>query len=530
MKEKIRSYIFNPGFILIVIFCIIFFTDGLNAMQHQLIGYDEGYNATVAANQARHGEYRVSYPFEIPFYNMITTGVPVLLPTAVLYRAFGINYITSGIVPLIYMTLSIIVLWIAISKCFENSKAGKFTASMLVLFLIISDKLIPIISTRLLGEGACILFLALAWLLMAKGYSSKNNIPFFGAGFFVITTFLTKSATIFFLVSLIGIILFEAIIRNIKISNAISFLMGLVGGFIVVDAFKFRELEGYERWADWWHMEWGNMLDQSGQIAEMPTFNEKFAYLSEIFGTNKYVALFSVLLPVLTYLAFLILKLRKKPINMDNATYCGCLLAIAGSSLEIFYILFGGGGLSYERRHAVNEVFVKVFSLVLIGKLVLWLISKAKEKNYKYICALAAFSVLTIYAIVALDMPGSVKNYIVKQHEDDYDLVLMREFLSEIDEISPDAKLYCNGWWQEPDISLFLDRDFEDLSELDPETVDTTESYFFIGRRSDTNTAKDAEDSYGIKLERVNDIQVDYNDLNGYNSNELFSIYRISSK
>ena len=162
--KKLRSLVMNPFFIIITIFCCIFLIDGINTIQHQIIGYDEGYNATVAANLVRHGEYRVSYPYDIVFHNIITTGTPVLLPTAVLFKLFGINYITCAIVPLIYMTLSIFAIWVIMCRCLDFGKIGQFISIILVSLIIISSAaaLIPYISTHLVGESACIFFFEIA--------------------------------------------------------------------------------------------------------------------------------------------------------------------------------------------------------------------------------------------------------------------------------------------------------------------------------------------------------------------------------
>ena len=121
-------------------------------------------------------------------------------------------------------------------------------------------------------------------------------------------------------------------------------------------------------------------MGQSGQKDVKPPFIEKFEYLTEILGFNQYISLLIIALPVVLYLIFLYMKLRKKTLNISKASYCACLLGIAASSLEIFYVLFGGEGLIYSRRHVVNAIFLKVIFLIAIGRLIIWIISWAKEK------------------------------------------------------------------------------------------------------------------------------------------------------
>lgn len=525
--KKIFSLIKNPCLIIMLIFCAIFFIDGINSIQHSIIGYDEGYNATVAANLVRHGEYRVSYPYDIVFYNMITTGTPVLLPTAVLYKFFGINYVTSAIVPLIYMTLSIFAIWVIISKSLNFGKTGQFISLIMISLIVLSDSvLIPSISTHLIGESACIFFLAIACLLLERGYSSAKNIPFIGAGVMVMASFLTKSSTIFFLVSLIGLILFETLIKNISIKNALSFYFGLAGGFVIIDSYKFKQL-GLVDWLDWWDMEWDNMLGQSGQKDVKPPFIEKFEYLTEILGFNQYISLLIIALPVVLYLIFLYMKLRKKTLNISKASYCACLLGIAASSLEIFYLLFGGEGLIYSRRHVVNAIFLKVIFLIAIGRLIIWIISWAKEKKRIYY-ALTIIPILILLFLFPINqLLSCAKDYVTLKKEDEYDFKLIKTFLSDVNEINPEAHIFCNGWWQEPLVTLFLDRTMEDISGLDEYDLNTIEAYFIIGRRFDGCSIEDVEEAHDITLERANDIPVDYDAFWTGNGSNLFTIFRI---
>ncbi len=526
--KRLRSLFLNPFFIIITIFCCIFFIDGINTIQHQIIGYDEGYNATVAANLVRHGEYRVSYPYDIVFYNIITTGSPVLLPTAVLYKLFGINYVTSAIVPLIYMTLSIFAAWVIMSRSIDFGKVGQFISIIMVSLIVLSDSvLIPYVSTHLVGESACVLFLAIACLLFEKGYSSTKNITFFCAGVMVIAAFLTKSSTIFFMVSLIGLILFETLIKNISKKNALSFYYGLAGGFIIIDSYKFKQL-GFTNWLDWWDMEWDNMLGQSGQKDIKPPFSEKFEYLRDIMGFNQYVSLIVIVFPIALYLFFLYMKYRKKALNINNAYYCTCLLGIAASSLEIFYLLFGGDGLIYSRRHIINALFLKVVFLIGLGHLIKWIIFEAREKKIIYLYALIIIPVLVLIFLFPIkQVHACAKNYITQQKDDDYDLALMKNFLSDVNKINPEAHIFCNGWWQEPDVTLFLDRDMEDISNLDEYDLNTEEAYLIIGRRFDGSSIEDVKEAHNITLERVNDISVDYDAFWAFNGSDLFSIFRI---
>lgn len=517
----------DPGLILIIIFIIFVFVDDINSINHQLIGLDEGYNATVAANLVRHGKYYVSYPDYIVFANIITTGPLVILPTALLFKVFGVNNITASIVSLIYVSIGILLIWNILKKCFKNNYAGSILAAVFTALFVLTDKLIPNVSTHLYGEGACFCFIAGACLLLGKGYSSKKNIAFVFAGFLVIASFLTKSSIIFILVALLGIMLFERIIKNVSTANLLSFYGGAAGGFVLLDSYKLYALGSLNNWLQWWRDEWDNMLSQSGQTEEKPAFIEKFDYISNIFGIDKYAALFLIVLPVILYCFWLYLKFRKKEQQADNNLYCVVLCGIAASSLEIYYLLFGGSGLMYPRRHFVNEFFVKLVIVVILGRVLIWLSAKPKNKSTDARYGILLLAMVMVLVFPYLKIKDSIKSYWYKKQSDDYELIYMKELLAEVDELGPDAVLFSYGWWQEPDVTLFLDRKLTDIQDVDIDQLDYNNSYFIVGRRFDCKSTDLIKQYFHIELEEIDNIDVDYEKCYGHNSNELFSIYRI---
>ena len=515
---------------LLTAFCVLIFIYGINMMQHQPIGYDEGYNATVAANFARYGEYRVSYPEPITFYQMITTGTPVILPTGLLYMLFGINGVTSAIVPLFYCVGTIIVLFLLLRRCFTTCPHGNAIALVLVCVSILSEKTLQYVSTHLIGGVACAFFLLLSALLLSYGYSSGKNRYFMLSGSFVMASFLTKSSTVFFLVALIGLIVIETVLKRISIRNMLFFVAGLIISLLIIDSYKIFQLGGLNEWLRWWGAEWQNMLSQSGELAAKPSFGEKFAYLSKVFGASKYVAACLVVLPTIAFVSFTLLQHNGKARHINDASRCVILLGVAASSLEVYFVLFGGEGLVYARRHFVNEYLVKITALLLIGQISSWIIGTRGIKLWKAV-PVAIVALVALFLSFPLQTVIEVtKDYIDKQTSDDYELVLMGDFLRDVDSLGTDASLYCYGWWQEPNVTLFLnDRKMNDIGSMDTARLNSEESYLIIGRRFDHANLDDIRNAWHVSLTKVNSIDVDYNRLPPYNSYDLFSIYKIES-
>lgn len=517
--------------ILLVVVCALVFVDGINVMQHQLIGYDEGYNATVAANFARYGEYRVSYPEPIAFYQMITTGTPMVLPTSLMYKLFGINGITSAIVPLFYCIGTIVVLFLLLRRCFDARPYGAAISLFLVCISVMSENALQYVSTHLIGEIACTFFLLLSTLLLSYGYSSGKNRYFVLSGAFVMASFLTKTSTVFFLVAITGLIVIEAMLKRIKMRSVLFFAAGLILGLVIIDSFKFYQLGGLNKWLQWWSAEWQNMMSQSGELAAKPSRSEKFAYLSAIFGTNKYVAVCLIAIPTMLYVVLTFLQHNGKARHINDASHCVILLSLAASSLEIYFVLFGGEGLVYARRHFVNEYLVKNTMLLLVGYAVTWIIG-TKSKWPLSIRKTAPVFICTLVALFLTFPPQQIvetaKGYLNKQTSDDYELTLMGNFLHDVDSLGADATLYCYGWWQEPNVTLFLnDRKMNDIHLANNARLDDGKSYLIIGRRFDHANIDDIKNGWNVNLTKVNSITVDYDRLTPYNSHDLFSIYKM---
>lgn len=535
MKRKnIKSYSreFMVGAILLMLLLFLFITDGINVIQHQLIGYDEGYNASVAANVMRYGVYRTSYPAKITFYNLITTGQSVLLPTALLYQLFGINNITSTIVSLIYGALDIILFWWLLHKCLPDKKGKYLLASMLVYIILMTDQLFLSVSLYLRGESASLCFLLSFFICFIYYHETRKKIYMIISGCMVAFSFLTKTSMIFFAVSLSGIILLEMLItKRIKIWDGFCFLGGFLTGIVLMDLYKLIQIGGLNQYIAWWINEWINMLTQSSGVDTAYDIRAKIDYLEMIFGYNKYFCLFILAIPSILYLFHIITSLLKSKKQMPDKTVTAVIAGVSGSSLIIYFILLGGSGLVYNRRHAVNELAVKFFVAYAMGTLLLVLIDrikkKADEKTSLTRMILASIGLISLFpAIRPQNIKSSTAAYLDKTDEDSYELQLMNDFIEQVDNLGEDAVLYCAGWWQEPIITLYLDKDMYNIYNV--QRLDHENGYFIVGRRFDYSSVAYCADIWRTSFTEIDSIEVDYNRLYPYDANELFSIYKIN--
>ncbi len=552
--------------VIMFIALLIFFTDGLNTINYYLPEYDDAYNATVSANFARYGQYRVSYPKDIVFYNLITTGVPVLLPTAIIYKIFGISEVTTGIVPLVYATLSLILIFILLCNCWGNVKGRYIVSALLTLIFFFSGTWLDYMSTRLLGEGASAFFLLLALLFFQFFYTKKKRLFLFLAGFFVAPAFLTKSAMIFFVVVFSGLIFIDGVfLKQIKKRNVVDYHLGFISGFFIFDLFKLITLGGLKNYCQWWICELFNMFNQSSGVDLAYSVKTKFDFLHEILFYNNYLCLFFMLVPVAIYLVYFVKTFFGKRELAEKFAVMR-FAGLGGASLLWYFLFFGGAGLIAARRQSVNALFIKLSFTWLLGYIFFTILKLKREKalslKKKLISALLIACLL--YAFVPYGRcKVMIRDYIKKENSESESSKITKEFLKKIELLPADASLYSYGWWDEPLITLFLDRRINDISglyarkqllemgKLDDirkmlkkirqnvylDLIDNAQpiekdSYFIVGRSIRDIMKKDLEDNLGLKLIKVDGVSFnDYADDESKKSGfDLCSIYKIEDR
>ena len=540
-NKKNVNWQFILSFIILSLFVAYFIYDGINFIQYDFLSYDDAYNATVAANMFRYGKYMVSYPSNIVFYNMITTGPVVLLPTSLLYHLFGINSITSRIVPLIYGALDIIILYYIFILCLKKFRYKYVISSFMSILLCLSDSLFIYTSNHLIGESASLFFILLGILCLILFYDRLNNIYLFVFGGCLAVSFLTKSSMIFFAVSFFGLMFIEFLFKRISLKQLFLFFSGFLIFFIIFDLFKFIQLGGIIPYVHYWKDEIQNMFQQSSGIDVSVRFKDKFFYLNEIFQISPYISIIIVLVPIVIYLYVFfnsIFKNKefKKFVSKYQELYSIILLGIAGDSLIAFFLLLGGNGLMYARRHIVNSFSVKITFIFIILYIIYFASFKLRKTGIsrrvnKFVCVVIGIILLsTVFPMYHL------KNNFVdmnqKSYHPDYRMVLMNELEETINKLDGEFVLYTAGWWQEPNITL----DYPNVKMISIFDVAYNgyqlagNDYFLVGSVIDNISTSDIENLLHIKLTRVNQNVIDYSqDLNRFNRMDfdLFSIYRI---
>ena len=532
-----KSHDFYAGAILITLFLAFFIIGIINFVSSQPIQFDGAWNASIATNLIRHGEYRVSYPQPLPFYFKISTGLPVLLPASWLMNWLGVSNVSINLIAIIYASLAIILFWILLSLCLpKDFKFRWILSSIIVILLILSDPAYNIISGNLFGEPACIFFLLMAMIAWLKYYDSRKNILLFFSGAMLALMFLTKVATIFILVSCFGILLIETLLT--KRMSWKSFYLGIGGfisGFALTDGLKLYSLGSFREYLQWWITEWRDMIHQSGGDGN-PSILQKYDYLERIFGSNPFFGLLFIVIAILIYL-YGLRFLRKQYSSKHGHIimgYCG----LSGASILVYYLLFGSQGLMKYRRLAVNEIFVRLCIIFLLGCLIICFIdlcrrwSRNDGNTPKNKVFLTLFSILLlIWGVFPPSQISKNLSTLLGSGEPTYYLRTMHRFLDEVDHLPQDATIYTAGWWQEPNVTIFLDREMTDVTKSECRKEPSENDFFIIGLAYNAYRKADIENYLNAELTRYDEINVNYDSIYIIGNKEdldLFAIYKVN--
>ena len=516
------------GLFLIAFFLLFFLIDGINTIKYGLIAYDDAYNATVAANMVRIGKYVVTYPSEIIFHNIITTGPLVLLPTAIIYKLFGISSLTTGIVPLLYSVVDILLIFIIICKCTKNTKYNYILAAIGTSLLCMGDTIFTYISTHLLGESASLCFVLLTTFFLLNWKEKSKNKDLFLAGGFLAASFLTKSSMIFIVVSFLGLMIIEWLTKKMTFKQFLTFILGFLFFFGILEIFKLLQLGGPRRYLQYWDREWANMLKQSSGIDTSVQMSTKFWFFKDIFSSFAILGVFLTLLPVLLYACNFIRRILNKKEIFSTETNCLLFTGVASASLLVFFLLLGGNGLMYARRLIVNSFLLKIVGFILMTRYLTYL--KQKKKSKKTMMIGTIFLLLLMMASPKLIENGG--DLLQKESEDTYEKQLMNNLIEDIKEYDKQGIVYVADWWQEPNITLFLpDYKMYNVYEKEFQNDDSEIRYFVVGSVMDQLEIKDIEDATNTKLERVSQTQIDYTqDIEQFDRKDLdlYSLYKMT--
>lgn len=512
-KEKLIKYIPH---ILFVLLLILVFTDGINLIRTRGFDFDDCYNGQVAANFAKTGKYMTSYPTETVFHNIITTGQNVLMFTALLYKIFGVGYIATGLVPLMYGLGAVVYMYLIFRQIVGGKYGSWFALFGCVLFLG-NDYWFESVSTGLKGEPAAFFYVVAAALLLICGMQGKSRTTTHGgdvvdgdfaqiastrhtvgnrvnkgsycaiffAGICIASALIAKTSSICFVIVFFTVLLIETVLtRRFKWKSFAAYLCGTVVGFCGWEIFKLWQYDWHvSSVLQWWINEKSNAASQTGTSSlfgncTLPQIAQHFDSLKWLFDTNPVCIALLVILPIVGYLICFVKGMMKKETMLSPMVH---LFGLSGDSLLIYFVLFGSDGLIARRMCAyASVVWVYDIGVLLVMVQNLKTIvtdlregqdiekSATSEQKIKSMKKLILQSVLVIMLILSCrftDQKVFLTDYVQKEEKSD-NVWAMEEMVQYLKALPEDATIYIYGYWQAPELSLFSGRRFVDIQKV----------------------------------------------------------------
>lgn len=469
------------AFLLFFAFLVLWIGDRSNAMLCRTISFDDAYNAQVSKNFAEFNKYETSYPETIVFSNVITTGPTMLVPTGILFKAFGISELSIGLVPLIYSCIVLISIWILCLKIFERIKYRIVLSTLLTIFFVLINSWINYLSIILLGEIASFAFTLLATIELVNFFRKSKTKYIYMCGFFMANSFVSKSSQIFMCITITGCLLVNIFLfGKIKVKQWLLYILGVINGLFIWDIFKLFQFGSINGVIQWWIDEKANMFNQTQTVSVFDNFSiglirERFLYVNQIIRAPYWLIVIYLIIPIIFFI--ILLSMNKQN---NNAYQAVCFYSLACESLIVYFVLFGSEGLMYARRMAVYGDGLVLFDWIIIS--CFFIMYKERNKR-KYLSVVIAGMVCCIglYGNNEL-IYANCSSLICKetQSEDKKSTELLVNYINQLPE---DAVLYTYGWWQAPEVSLFLNKVFKDISSTYPniENINFDKSYFIVG-------------------------------------------------
>ena len=465
---------------------ITWFVFGIYRIDRNGLTFDDSYNAQVAAHFAQTLEYAVEYPDVIPCSVKITTGPTMLLPTALLYRLFGVSALTTQIVALLYSVLLII----AVFK-FADFIVKRWTwasLAVLICFMLASNWLYSL-SIVLLGEIAALFFVVASLYHLCKFIEERYVRCLFLSGMFLAFSLVTKTSQVFMCIVIPILLLFNVIVfRNIKFKNLIRWSVGFVFGYGIFEAFKFWQLGSVEAYINNWNEQRENVYSQTGTSNFFDRFDaaqikERWDYLQYVFGLNSVARMVLMLVPIIVIIVLLIKRFTSIAVKR-GIVYMIAAYGVAADSMLVYYVLFGSAGLTYARRMAVYSETLFICNLMLLATFTYYAFSPVSWEGEKKLMAKIIAPILCIICVILCvpTIKNSLANYTkLPEYSATHDA--NERLVDFVETLPDDANLYTYDWWQAPEISLMTDLTFKDISSQydDITKIDFEKSYVIAG-------------------------------------------------
>ena len=475
----------------------------INVFNSSFISFDGGWNAQVAANYAKTGEYATTWPAGAVFNRVITTGQTMLLPTAWIFKLFDISFETIAFIPLCYMIGFIFVLYSFIKKMVAeilecertNQKEINIQSnviSLLILIVMWSVLKLTLYSFDLCGEGATLFFIAVGLLGINNYKNKEKSLWLILTGIAFVGAIMTKLVSVCF-VAVATVILIIYIIQRNRVKDMWNLAGGMIVSFLSMDFIKFQQLKyNLKNYILWWidYFKYNLELNQSDNHMSLA---EKMLCYENAFQLQRYWGLLALGVGIcILIFAGLQGVFRKKWCIPIEIFICG----LGGVSYILVSIFISKGGALWTRRLIIHFVFFILYLILTCTQFIVELLkqkSEHKEKDFpKLINIIIKVIGIVIIAVSIIPALGSgirelVSLSAVKREEQEL-------LFEQVSKLSEDARLVTRDWRFSSAMSTLADMEIVHMDEVD---FSSNVDYYYI---SEDYLVQDILDAFNYNI------------------------------
>jgi hypothetical protein len=505
---KTDHFIQNPEnwlFIATILLIVVFMIKCVSVALTSAFSFDGAYNVQVAQNLEKYFTYSTNYQTNYDsklFDPKISTGIPVLLPVAIIFIFFGESFASGLIVNAIYLILLAFAIFYFLKKCLN---LNGFLSLLSIIMLYGTPNLFTN-GLGLLGEVPMCFYLLMMLIFLHKYEDTYNLKYLFGAGLFIGLGYLTKTVILISIPALVFATTFDLIVKkqfvlrkcgNVKrYFKDYSFLpLGFAVPILAFEFFKLISL-GITVYLQWWGKQWVSIMqfagidqgysDTTGSFAK---FTTHINYLSSFL--DLHVTIIELLLTILLISFFAILaygifhlRIKQKPKESEKILFSNSVLVLITITLSYYgwWLLITPTQVAWERHIFVGYILLEI-CLILIASFILKYGERMipKTKKIPYIL----FKIFTIGYIGLLLMGTSfdlihTKNYLIS-FDDTPEKTTLLKAGHYIRNLPKDAEIFGYYWWQAPVVAFASGRTFDDiLTNIEMRKVGSLNEKYFV--------------------------------------------------
>lgn len=422
------------------------------------VSFDGAMNLNTAVSLAAGTGYGFFYDTFFPF--PAQTDGPFVIPAALLIKLLGVSPLSTQAVNLAYLLALLPLAAVLLMRL--------GLPSWLALLGTLAAVSVPGFAEYAMnGYGEIPVFVwYLAGLLTfgAVFDSSSPRLVALAGGALFALSYLTKIVALVLVAPTLAVAVWLTHRQQLSRAALVDLAVGFAMPILLWEAYRLVSIGSFAGYAQWWHLQLGQVLHQSGAGQGLAGLSSKaaghFSTLSSITGLNAYVLLVFLTLPCILF------ALAGRDLALKVRVLLLCLL-FSGALYFIWWLLLTPTSMTWLRRILNGLVLHQLLLCALAWLVVRSTLGPRDGFGLGRGVALTA-AVLAFLPVFALAEKGET---LTKPPRPAAYVPGFFELADRMRDLPPDAVIFGTGWWQSPGLALYSGRKIHNFQRWTPDEI-----------------------------------------------------------